>query len=59
MFKLFLFTFTFVTELGSYESLASCQKAAMNIQDDFRYDEGLVFNLYCVEQDNPSNNIMY
>ena len=59
MFKLYLFTFAFVTELGIYSSLEDCMEAGKKIKDDFRYDETLEFNLYCVEDNNRLNNIIY
>tara|TARA_Y100001963_G_C6627646_1_gene374726 strand:- start:86 stop:235 length:150 start_codon:yes stop_codon:yes gene_type:complete len=45
--KLYLFTFSFVTVLGTYPTMDQCLETAFKIARDYRYDHELIFTLYC------------
>ena len=51
MITLYLFTFSFYTELGKYETVKDCLQSASYIYEDFRYDESIRFSLYCIDEE--------
>jgi len=58
MFSLYLFTFTFVSFLGSYENLEDCVKRGKAIQSDFHYNLTSDFTLFCVNNENKEEYII-
>ena len=58
MFYLYLFTFTFVSLLGSYDSLEGCVKQATIIRSDYRYNPSVDFTMFCVNSENKKEYII-
>lgn len=58
MFYLYLFTFTFVSLLGSYESLEECVKQAKSIQSDYHYNRTVDFTMFCVNSQNKNEYVI-
>lgn len=48
MIKLYLFTFSFYTLMGSYDTFMECAEVASLIHEDYRHDPTIRFSLYCV-----------
>ena len=51
MIKLYIFTFTFYSLVGTFDTIPQCAEAASKIYEDFRYDENIRFTMYCVDEE--------
>lgn len=58
MFKLYLFTFSFVSFLGTYPTLDQCIEQARKIQNDYHYKIIKDFTLYCVNPQKKDENFI-
>ena len=51
MIKLYIFTFTFYSLVGTFDNIPECAEAASKIYEDYRYDENIRFTMYCVDEE--------
>ena len=58
MFHLYIFTFTFVSLVGNYQSLEQCVQKAKSIQADYHYNITTNFTLFCVNSENKKEYVI-
>ena len=51
MIKLYIFTFTFYSLVGTFDNIPECAEAASKIYEDYRYDSNIRFTMYCVDEE--------
>ena len=51
MIKLYIFTFTLYSLVGTFDNIPECAEAASRIYEDHRYDSNIRFTLYCVDEE--------
>ena len=51
MIKLYIFTFTLYSLVGTFDNIPECAEAASKIYEDHRYDSNIRFTLYCVDEE--------
>ena len=51
MIKLYIFTFTLYSLVGTFDNIPECAEAASKIYEDYRYDSNIRFTLYCVDEE--------
>lgn len=51
MIKLYIFTFSLYSLVGTFDNIPECAQAASKIYEDHRYDSNIRFTLYCVDEE--------
>ena len=51
MIKLYIFTFSLYSLVGTFDTIPECAEAASRIYEDYRYDTEIRFTMYCVDDE--------